>query len=212
MPCAFCCVSNMPGDWSLPKQSRLPCSHLTWPCTHPPPVQVDHHGTSALQPRDTLDLFRESLRATGSCHFSASPATCAHQLLEAGIVGTRHNRLLHERPAAPPYDEFVLLEESWKGMKRAVMVRAGHHCIQPAGGACPQAAEATTAATLQAGLVAAGNVDAAAAAGIEVAAAAAAAAAAVGASALTAAAAPSDAEVNAAFAAAAAAVAACVPG
>jgi hypothetical protein len=87
--------------------------------------QVDHHTSTTLQPRDILALFRESLRATGSTHFSASPATCAHQLLELGVVGTRHNRLLHERPLAPPYDEFVLLEESWKGMKRVIVVGAG---------------------------------------------------------------------------------------
>ncbi|GMH37222.1 hypothetical protein BSKO_05095 [Bryopsis sp. KO-2023] len=78
---------------------------------------VDHRGASALSPSAVQLMFRQAIRRSGGGNKVKAPAF-AHVAFSTGFAGLASQNRRHEDvPHFPPYDEFRLLEDSWKAFR-----------------------------------------------------------------------------------------------
>eukprot|EP00201_Polytomella_parva_P023307 CAMPEP_0175045938 /NCGR_PEP_ID=MMETSP0052_2-20121109/4740_1 /TAXON_ID=51329 ORGANISM="Polytomella parva, Strain SAG 63-3" /NCGR_SAMPLE_ID=MMETSP0052_2 /ASSEMBLY_ACC=CAM_ASM_000194 /LENGTH=1610 /DNA_ID=CAMNT_0016309603 /DNA_START=156 /DNA_END=4985 /DNA_ORIENTATION=+ len=82
--------------------------------------QVDVDRATTLQPMKLLEMFRKAMRASGPRNDKLGSSIC-HALLDSGFVGiSSHRTRLETIKSLPPYDEFRLLEGSWRKLRVAV--------------------------------------------------------------------------------------------
>lgn len=85
--------------------------------------QVDHRTANSLDSTTVQIMFRQALRNSGGGN-KVTAAAFADLLFTQGIAGVSFDRLEYEAVEHyPPYDEFRLLEDSWKSFRVELQVQ-----------------------------------------------------------------------------------------